>query len=215
MELKQPRSGRGSSKRADLEEVYLKMARTLALAVEAREPYTHGHSERVALLATEIATELGCPGELVREIQIAAMLHDIGKIVIPDHVLLKPGPLTPAEFSEIKRHPAAAVEILRCLDHLQSIKPLIESHHEWYDGMGYPNKLKGEEIPLGARILAVADAFDAMTSPRPYRQRLTDEEAAEILKDGAGTQWDPGVVDAFFRVLERESKMLEALLVET
>ena len=198
-----------------MEEAYLKMARTLALAVEAREPYAHGHSERVALLATEIAIELGCPGQLVREIQIAAVLHDIGKIVIPDHVLLKPGPLTPAEFSEIKMHPTAAVEILRCLDHFQDILPLIESHHEWYNGMGYPNKLKGEEIPLGARILAVADAYDAMTSPRPYRQRLTNEEAAQALKDGAGTQWDMGIVDDFLKILKRESKMLQALLVET
>jgi len=167
---KELRGGRTSSKeRVDLEEAYLQMARTLALAVEAREPHAHGHSERVALLATEIAIELDCPGELIREIQIAARLHDIGKIAIPDHVLFKPGRLTPAEFSEIKRHPTVAVEILRCLDHFHDIIPLIESHHEWYSGEGYPNKLKGEEIPLGARILAVADT---RKRPRSSGMRL-------------------------------------------
>ena len=213
---KELRGGRTSSKeRVDLEEAYLQMARTLALAVEAREPHAHGHSERVALLATEIAIELDCPRELIREIQLAARLHDIGKIAIPDHVLFKPGRLTPAEFSEIKRHPTVAVEILRCLDHFHDIIPLIESHHEWYSGEGYPNKLKGEEIPLGARILAVADAYDAMTCPRPYRRRLSNEETAQVLRDEAGRQWDAGVVDAVLRVLERESKMLQALLVET
>jgi HD-GYP domain-containing protein (c-di-GMP phosphodiesterase class II) len=200
---------------SDLEEAYLKMAGVLARAVEVRESYAQGHSERVALLSIELAVELCCPGDMIRRIQIAATLHDIGKIVIPDYILLKPGPLTPAEFCEIKRHPAAAVEILRHLDHFDDTLPLIESHHEWYNGQGYPNRLKGEEIPLGARIIAVADAYDAMTSPRPYRQRLTNEEAVQTLRDGAGIQWDPKVVDAFLRILERETRILQTLLVET
>jgi putative nucleotidyltransferase with HDIG domain len=216
MREKQARGGlRSSGVGTDLEEAYLKMAGALARAVEVRESYAQGHSERVALLSTEIARELGCSKDMIREIQIAATLHDIGKIVIPDYILLKPGPLTPAEFNEIKRHPTAAVQILHHLDHFDDTIPLIESHHEWYNGEGYPHKLGGEEIPLGARIIAVADAYDAMTSPRPYRQRLTNEGAVQELKDGAGTQWDPNVVDAFLRVAERESRILQTLLVET
>ncbi|OGO05555.1 MAG: hypothetical protein A2Y60_06655 [Chloroflexi bacterium RBG_13_54_9] len=216
MREKQARGELGSSGLGiDLEEAYLKMAGALARAVELRESYAQGHSERVALLCTEIAEELGCPKDVTKGIQVAATLHDIGKIVIPDYILLKPGPLTPAEFNEIKRHPTAAVQILRNLDHFDHTIILIESHHEWYNGEGYPNKLKGEEIPLGARIIAVADAYDAMTSPRPYRQRLTNEESAQALRDGAGTQWDPDVVEAFLRVAERESRILQTLLVET
>ena len=191
------------------------MARTLAQAVEAREPYAHGHSERVGLLSVEIAIEMGCSDEMIKQLQVAARIHDIGKIVIPDYILFKPGPLTPAEFNEIKRHPTVAVDIIRYLDQFPGVIPLVEGHHEWYNGEGYPNRLKGDEIPLGARILAVADAYDAMTCPRPYRERLSSEEATRNLAAGAWTQWDPVVVEAALEVLEREHRMLETLLVES
>lgn len=203
----------GGEETGDLDTA-LQVAKVLALVAETREPYARGHSERVNMLANEIALQLGCPDELVRDLQLAAIVHDVGKVVIPDHILFKPGSLTPAEYSEIKRHPEATVEIIRRVDWFTSIIPLVESHHERYDGKGYPNKLKGESIPLGARILAVADAYDAMTCARPHRPRLSDDEAAQVLKKGAGKQWDSAVVNAFLQILERESRMLQDAAVE-
>jgi putative nucleotidyltransferase with HDIG domain len=201
----------GASQRDGLEEAYLHMAKSLALMAEVHEPYARGHSERVGLRASEIAVQLCCSDELVKQIKTAAILHDIGKIVIPDHILFKPGLLTPAEYSEVKRHPTVAVEIINHTGYFKDVVSLIETHHEWYNGKGYPKNLKGESIPLGARIMAVADAYDAMTCPRPYRPRLSNEEAVQILKKGAGAQWDPMVVDALFKVLERESMTLQAI----
>ncbi len=187
----------------DLEESYLQMARTLASIAEAREPYASGHSDRVGLLANDIAIRLGCSAEIIRQIKFAAILQDIGKIVIPDSILSKQGNLTPAEYSEINKHPIASVEMIQHIDYFKDIIPLVESHHEWFDGSGgYPKKLRGEEIPLGARILAVADAYDAMTCQRPYRPTLTTEGAAKVLKRGAGKQWDPVVVEAFLKKLD-------------
>ncbi len=199
----------------DVDKIYLKVAKALAMAAETSEPYSYGHSERVARLATQIATQLGCPDELLRKVELAGILHDIGKIAIRDEILFKPARLTPAEFNEIKRHPNVAVEIIRPLDYFNDVSPLVEAHHEWYDGTGYPNRLKGEGIPLGARILAVADAYDAMTSPRPYRNRFSEEEALQLIRDGAGKQWDPKVVDALLEVIEQESKILQSLVVES
>ena len=194
----------------ELEDAYLKMARTLVLTLEARDPYTRGHSERVAQLSRQIAYEMRLPPEQVKKIEIAARLHDLGKIGIPDGILLKPGPLTPSERAEIQLHPTKTVDMLRHLGFLNGTLPMIEGHHERYDGGGYPSGLAGEEPPLGARILAVADAYDAMTSSRPYRPAMTSEQAIKILKEGAGSQWDPEVVEAFLRafgqsVHEREN----------
>jgi len=200
----------GGNHQDGLEEVYYQMGRSLTLMVEAHEPYAGGHSERVSLRAGEIGVQLRCSAEVIKQIKIAATLHDIGKVVIPDQILFKPGPLTPAEYSEVKRHPVAAAGILHHTEYFKDIIPLIECHHEWYNGKGYPKNLRGDEIPLGARIIAVADAYDAMTCPRPYRSRLSNEEAVQILKKGAAAQWDPRVVDALFKVLERESWMLRA-----
>jgi len=204
----------GEGQRDHLDEAYLQVARSLAVMAEAREPYARGHAERVSLRASEIAIQLGCNAELIKQIKLAAALHDIGKIVIPDQILFKAGPLTPAEFSEVTRHPTAGVEIIRNIEHFKDVIPLIECHHEWYNGKGYPRKLKGESIPLGARILAVADAYDAMTCPRPYRPRLSNEEAVQVLKKGAGAQWDPKIVDTMLKVLEREARMLKAMPAE-
>jgi len=192
----------GTKDAADMREAYLQMARTLASIAEAREPYASGHADRVGLLANEIAIRLGCSDEMKRQIKFAAILQDIGKIVIPDSILSKQGNLTPADFKEINRHPTASVEIIQRVEYFKDILPLVESHHEWYDGGGgYPKKLKGEQIPLGARILAVADAYDALTCQRPHRPSLTTDQAAQVLKRGAGKQWDPQVVETFLKKL--------------
>jgi len=187
-----------------LEEAYLNMIRTLALTLEARDPYTRGHSERVAQWACRISLELRLSPEEVQKIELAAKLHDISKVGIPDDILQKPGPLDTWERAELELHPTRSVEILRFLDFLEPVLPIIEAHHEWYDGSGYPNGLKGEEIPLGARILAVADAYDAMTSARSYRPPYTTAEVIEKLKQGAGVQWEPDAVEALLRLLSTE-----------
>ena len=192
----------GTVDEADMRGAYLQMARTLASIAEAREPYASGHADRVGLLANEIAIRLGCSDEMKRQIKFAAILQDIGKIVIPDSILSKQGNLTPADFKEINRHPTASVEIIQHVGYFKDILPLVESHHEWYDGSGgYPKKLKGEQIPLGARILAVADAYDALTCQRPHRPSLTTDQAAQVLKRGAGKQWDPVIVETFLKKL--------------
>ena len=183
----------------ELEDAYLKMARTLVLTLEARDPYTRGHSERVAQLSRQIAFEMNLRPEEVKKIETAARLHDLGKIGIPNGILLKPGPITPSERAEIQLHPRRGVDMLRFLGFLNGTLPMIEGHHERYDGGGYPNGRRAEEIPMGGRILAVADAYDAMTSARPYRPAMTSKQAIKILKEGAGTQWDPNVVEAFLR----------------
>ena len=197
----------GTIDEADMQRTYLQMARTLSTIAEAREPYAVGHAERVGLLANEIAIQLGCSDQMKRQIKFAAILQDIGKIVIPDRILSKQGNLTPAEYLEINRHPTASVEIIQHINYFKDIVPLVESHHEWYDGSGgYPKKLKGEKIPLGARILAVADAYDALTCQRPHRPSLSTEQAAQVLKRGAGKQWDPIIVDAFLKKLGMAAK---------
>ena len=187
----------------------LQTARALALMAEMHETYASGHSERVSLLAREIAAQLNCTVKEIQDIHLAAILHDIGKIVIPDHILFKKGKLSAAELSEIQRHPAATVDIIRHVNYFNELIPIIESHHEWYNGEGYPGKLCGNDIPLGARVIAVADAYDAMACPRPHRPRFTDDEAAQALREGAGEQWDTEVVNALLRALARETITLE------
>jgi len=191
-------------------EYALQTARMLAMMSEMHESYASGHSERVSLLAREIAAQLNLSEKEIQNIQLAAIVHDVGKIVIPDHILFKKGKLTAAELTEIKRHPKATVDIIRYADYFKEIVPMVESHHEWYNGGGYPGKLSGKDIPLGARILAVADAYDAMACPRPHRPRFSDDEAAQALREGAGQQWDPEVVNALLRALSREPVPIES-----
>jgi HD-GYP domain-containing protein (c-di-GMP phosphodiesterase class II) len=137
-----------------------------------------------------------------RQIKFAALLQDVGKIIVPEQILSKQENLTEEEYAQINRHPTASVQIIQHVDYFKDIIPLVESHHEWYDGSGgYPRKLKGNMIPLGARILSVADAYDALTCHRPHRRSHTPAEAAQVLKEGAGKQWDPVVVDALLRKL--------------
>ena len=168
----------------------------LSAALEATDPYTHGHSRRVARHCWMIAKRMGLDSETVDRVRTAASLHDVGKVYTPPEVLRKPGRLTDEEFDVIKRHPVDGAELVKALgdDELISI---VRHHHERLDGTGYPDRLVGEQIPIGARIISVADTFDAITSARPYRPARAHKKALDILKYEAGTQLDPGVVKAF------------------
>ena len=176
----------------------------LAVAVEAKDPYTRGHSERVAEYSTKLAGAIGLPLQQLELIQGAALLHDIGKIGVSGNILRKPGALTAIEFQQVKKHPAIGERICTSLKFAREMLPIIRHHHEHHNGMGYPDGLKGEKIPLMARIVAVADAFDAMTSDRPYRSGMSTEEALKIMEDGAGSQWDFGLVAVFIRLIRKE-----------
>jgi len=178
------------------------VVRALTSAIDAKDPYTCGHSDRVARVSVRLAEELGCDPESVNTIYLSGLLHDIGKIGINDNVLRKPGKLTDSEYEHIKTHVEIGHRILLDLKKLDGVRPVVLHHHESWDGRGYPDGLPNEQIPLAARILAVADSFDAMGSDRPYRKGLPDEKIDEIFRAGAGKQWDPKVVAAFFRARE-------------
>jgi putative nucleotidyltransferase with HDIG domain len=190
--------------------------RALTSAIDAKDPYTCGHSDRVARVAVRLADELGCDAETLNMIYLSGLLHDIGKIGIDDSVLRKPGRLSEAEYEHIKTHTEIGHRILRDLRKLDEVLPVVLHHHESWDGGGYPKKLHTETIPLPARIVAVADAFDAMGSDRPYRNGMPDEKIDDIFRSGAGQQWDPEVVDAFFRARDdlREIAQAERETVE-
>lgn len=177
--------------------LFLGTLHAMSSAVDARDPYTQGHSERVARLSFELARIYGLSEEACQEIYLAGVLHDVGKIGIPDSVLLKEGPLTDEEFKVIQAHPTIGHRIVEQLGHLQFVLPGVLYHHERWDGRGYPHGLQGEAIPMMARILAVADAFDAMTSCRPYRQAMPLQKAEAIISSGAGEQWDAQIVECF------------------
>jgi diguanylate cyclase (GGDEF)-like protein/putative nucleotidyltransferase with HDIG domain len=174
----------------------------LAATVDAKDHYTYGHSKKVSEYAVAMAEVLGLPKDKVATIQAAALLHDIGKISIPDSILNKEGTLTEQEWEQIKAHPQAGVEILRYIINLINCLPAILHHHEHYDGNGYPSSLRGDRIPLEARILAVADAYDAITSLRPYREQLPPQEALNELRRCAGSQFDPEFIDTFCNMME-------------
>ena len=173
--------------------------RALTSAIDAKDPYTCGHSDRVARIAVRLAQEMGYPPEMLSRVYLAGLLHDIGKIGVNDAVLQKPGKLTDEEYDHIKTHVEKGHRILAGLKQLDDILPVVLHHHESWDGTGYPHKLAGEAIPPIARIVAVADAYDAMASNRPYRSRMPNDKIDEIIRKGAGRQWDPQVVEAFFR----------------
>lgn len=184
-----------------LEKDYETMVVSLAFALEARDPYTKGHSDRVKRYCRAIASQMGLPTKQIQELERAASLHDIGKIAIPDAILGKPGRLTPPEFAQIQQHPEKSIDLIRLLPNPQNTLLAIRHHHERTDGKGYPDGLSNDNIPFEARILAVADAYDALTSERPYRTGFTHEEALRILKEKAGTQWDAKVVKAAIEAL--------------
>lgn len=189
---------------ARMRDLYLSGVRTLAATVDAKDSYTHGHSERVSSYARAIATELGLPRIEIEQIELAGWLHDIGKIGIPDRVLQKPGRLDPDERAMIMEHAALGAKILADNLALMPLVPFVRHHHEWYDGDGYPDGLSGDEIPLGAAIISVADTYDTMTTDRPYRRAPGREKARAEIERCAGTQFNPTVVAAFLRALDRE-----------
>ena len=190
----------------DTQRVYYETLKSLAKALEARDDYTRGHSERVARMSRDVAQELGLDDDERNLIFNSALLHDIGKIGVRDAVLLKPRKLTEEEVEVIRQHPTFGNIILGPLKFLGSVAELVKYHHESYDGTGYPQGLKGEEIPLASRIIAVADAYDAMTSSRPYRAARSHEEALAEMKRVSGQQLDPMVLEAFFKVIARQGE---------
>ncbi len=188
----------------ELEELFINLVRAMVNALDAKSHWTRGHSERVTSYTEQIAKEMGFDEDEIKNLKLAGLLHDIGKIGTYDHLLDKPDKLTKEEFEVIKRHPVQGVEILKEIKQLKDIVPLIRHHHERLDGKGYPDGLCGEDIPLGSRILHVADSFDSMTADRPYRPTPGVEYAISELKKYAGSQFDPRVVEAFLRVIVRE-----------
>ena len=180
-------------------ELFAGIVHVLSSTIDAKDPYTCGHSDRVARISVRLAEEMGCDAQTVKTIYLSGLLHDIGKIGIDDLVLRKPGGLTESEFEHIREHVSIGHKILMDVKSLDDVLPVVLHHHENWDGHGYPEQLLGKEIPLSARIVSVADAFDAMGSKRPYRDIMPDEKIDKILKSGSGKQWDPSIVEAFFR----------------
>ncbi len=194
---------------AQLEHAEIDTITTLVLTEEAKDPYVRGHSKRVTKCAVELAEELGLSEQERRTIERAGILHDIGKIGISDLILHKPDKLNSEEWVVIKKHPQRAAEILEPLKFLIQEKEMIRHHHERFDGKGYPEGLKAEEIPLGARILAVTDTFDAMNSARPYRNPLPEDVIISELKNARGSQLDPHIVDTFLNLLNNKPSLWE------
>ena len=189
---------RNSALFRDRERMLLEFVLSLVHALDARDHYTKGHSERVAVVAHRLACELGWAGDGLDDLYLSGLLHDIGKVGIEDAVLRKPGKLTEEEFAQIRRHPVIGYDILSGVRGLRAVLPGVRGHHENFDGTGYPDGLAGGDIPPMARVMAVADAYDAMGSDRPYRDGMPVEKIEAILRGGRGTQWDPAVVDAYF-----------------
>lgn len=178
------------------------VVQALTSAIDAKDAYTCGHSDRVARIAVRLARQLDCTNDDLHTLYMAGLLHDIGKIGITDSVLQKPGRLTADEFAHIQQHPKLGFNILADIKQLSDILPIVLHHHEQWNGKGYPLGLEGDQIPLLARITAVADAFDAMTSNRPYREGMPIEKVEQILREGSGSQWDSRVIDAYFDARE-------------
>ena len=194
---------RASRRYQNIKDLLVGLTRSLTAAIDAKDAYTFGHSERVARAAVELGRTLGLSEDELSDIHLAGLLHDIGKIGVRDEVLTKNGPLTPEEFKHIQEHPVIGHRILADLHGIAHLLPGVLYHHERYDGGGYPEGLKGDAIPLIARILAVADSFDAMNTTRPYRVAMAADRVDAILRQGAGTQWDPLVIDAYVRCHDR------------
>ncbi len=187
-----------------IENFYFEMVQTLARVIDAKDAYTGDHAGRARKKARMLAEGLSLPKQMIRYVEYAALLHDIGKIGIEGTILTKPGRLSAEEYMEIKKHPYIGYQILSPIKFLGPVAKMVLYHQEWYNGMGYPEGLKGEEIPVGARIVAIIDAWDAMTSDRPYRKALSYQQAISEIKKGSGTQFDPNVVEIFLKIQEAE-----------
>ncbi len=195
-----------------LEEAYISMVRVIAASLDARDPYTLGHSTRVAKLSCELGRRLGMEEEELTHLERAAIFHDLGKIQTPDDVLLKEERLTRAEVEQMRSHPADGTDILRMAPFLHRYIPVVRAHHEWYNGDGYPDGKKGDGIPLHSQILSLADAFDAMTTDRPYREALSTEEALEEILRFKGTQFSPVLAEEFAKMVRELPPMDEDTL---
>ncbi len=194
-----------------LEQAYMESIETLRFTVEAKDPYTRGHSDRVSEYSVLIGKFLGLSDEDLHTLKIGGLFHDIGKIGIPDSILLKPGKLTNDEYSEIKNHPSIGVHILSNATIFKDIIPIVKHHHERYDGLGYPSKLKGDDIPYLARIAAIADTFDAMTSKRTYRDSLNLDFVKEEIEKNRRLQFDPQIADVFLDILNNHFEEIEKI----
>ena len=192
--------------KSDLEKAYMQTIEVLRHVVESRDKATKGHSDRVALLEKELAEELQLSSDDVEMVHVAGLFHDVGKIGIPDSILLKDGTLTKEEFQTIKGHPAEGERIIFSYAPFKKLLSIVRGHHERYNGTGYPDGKAGEEICLGARIIAVADSFDAMMSNRTYRKGLGFDKAMDELIQSKGTQFDPNILDAFMKLVEKNGR---------
>ena len=197
-----------------LERAYLDTVQTLRYTVEAKDPYTRGHSDRVSAFSVLLGKELGVSSEDLKTLEIGGLFHDIGKIGIPDSILLKEAKLTDDEYSQIKNHPSIGAHILCNAIVFQNILPIVKHHHERYDGNGYPSKLVGEQIPYLARIAAVADSFDAMTSKRTYRNAMLIEDVKQEIKRCSGTQFDSNIAEAFLNILNNKYDEIQKIQEE-
>ena len=202
-------NGELSDAKDKLEKAYLESIETLRYTVEAKDPYTKGHSDRVAEFSVLIGKKLGLSEEDLKTLRIGGLFHDIGKIGIPDSILLKDERLTPEEYSEIKHHPSIGTHILSNATIFSNIIPIVKHHHERYDGRGYPENLKGEDIPFLARIATVADAFDAMSSKRTYRNSLDIDTIIDEIQKNSGTQFDPKIAEVFLDILKNEYGLIK------
>jgi putative nucleotidyltransferase with HDIG domain len=194
-----------AAKHQELRTAYVQTVGALAEAVDAKDTYTRGHSERVGVYASKIAREMNFPKEFIERVYIAGLLHDVGKIGVPDRVILKPDSLNDEEYALIKEHPQIGAKILEPVSFLSEIVPCVRHHHEWFDGCerGYPDGLAGDSIPLASRIILVADTVEAMTSDRPYRKAMSLDCVVSELTKYAGSQFDPACVEPFLRLLDR------------
>ena len=197
-----------AEKHQQLRTAYVQTIRALSEAVDAKDAYTRGHSERVGVYASKIAREMNFPKDVIERVYIAGLLHDVGKIGVRDAVITKPERLTPEEYQEIKQHPEIGFRILEPVEFLRDVAPCVRHHHEWFDGSdrGYPDRLRGDQIPLPSRIILVADTVEAMTSDRPYRKALSLEAVISEIHQYTGTQFDPKVTEPFLRLIEREGE---------
>lgn len=186
-----------------LEKAYLQTIVALANSIDSKDRYTRGHSQRVGDLAMEIGKELGLEGKALTDLRYGGILHDIGKIGAPEHILLKKDRLTDDEMKIMREHPKTGAQIVAPVGFLAGVLPAVESHHERWDGAGYPKGMKGEEIPMIARIVTAADTWDACTSTRPYSKAMTIPEAMDVIRKLSGGQLDPKVADALVRVMEK------------
>lgn len=190
---------------------YMQMVEALRLLVDAKDLYTRGHSDRVSCYAVELAKSVSTDQQFINQVRVAGLLHDVGKIGIPDAVLCKPKKLNQEEYAEIKRHPEIGADILSCIEMFSNMGDIVLAHHERYDGTGYPGGLSGENIPLEARMITIADAFDAMRSDRHYRKKLSFEEAVQQLEEGKNTQFDGSLVEHFLKVLDNDGDICRNL----